>query len=142
MAYRSLAFRISYEVYLGSSIEKKHVWATGSIMLASHVTFFIDSIVCFCVKSLLVRGSLDLPQTNLRYIDLSSAENSLRHLQKYWMTMSDSRQPLYSVFALRRLISMIVLPQISVSSSCHVRRFSRPYGTTMLRPRLMDSACC
>ena len=46
------------------------------------------------MKSFEVNGNLLLPQTNLKYILLSSGENSVRPFQKNSITGSDSEQPL------------------------------------------------
>jgi len=51
------------------------------------------SIWCGLGKSFEVKGNLDLPQTNLRYILLSSGVYSVKAFQKYSTTASDSEHP-------------------------------------------------
>mmetsp|Transcript_19501 Transcript_19501/g.60207 ORF Transcript_19501/g.60207 Transcript_19501/m.60207 type:complete len:405 (+) Transcript_19501:282-1496(+) len=138
MAYRSLACMTSTEVYLGSEMEKKQVWAlgrkwSGSLLAASPATFWILN---FWWKSRWLAGRRLRAQTKRRNAARSVSSKACRASQKWWMCGSSGcTSSSYSVFCRSSSRSMARSPRSWRSSSRCVITDRIAAGTTHRRPR-------
>ena len=93
------------------------------------------------LKSALVRGSLVLPQTNLRNSDLSLLLNSSIICQNHFTNGALGPIPLYVHTDFNNCTETSWLPQTSVSNSSPVKSDSKGTGITLDMPSRIAFTC-